>query len=173
MTLKFCQGIFLFSIGTRHFVLPLKCKDIFNKLPSRCSPYSQYLQHTRPPLWFSGWSSWQQIQSSGFDSRRYQILWEAVSVERGPLSLESTTEELLGKKNAAPVYKTEITAGGIRCADYEAPIYPQELALNSSTSGDHAVGIVRSRTRATEFVFFVCVGQSCSPFRINYTGPMM
>jgi hypothetical protein len=35
----------------------------------------------------------------GFDSRRYQIFWEAVGLERGPLSLVSTTEELLGRKS--------------------------------------------------------------------------
>jgi hypothetical protein len=36
---------------------------------------------------------------SGFDSRRYQILWELVGLERGPLSLVSTTEELLDRKS--------------------------------------------------------------------------
>jgi hypothetical protein len=44
----------------------------------------------RPPLWFSGQSSWLQIQRSGFDSRRYQIFCEVVG-----LSLVSITEELL------------------------------------------------------------------------------
>jgi hypothetical protein len=33
-----------------------------------------------------------------------------VGLERGPLSLVSTTEELLDRKVAAPVYKTENTA---------------------------------------------------------------
>jgi hypothetical protein len=42
-----------------------------------------------------------------------------VGLERGPLSLVSTTEELL--KVAAPVYKTENTAVGIRHADHVAP----------------------------------------------------
>jgi hypothetical protein len=51
-----------------------------------------------PPLWSIGQSYWLQIQKSGFDSRRYQISWEAVFLERGPLSLLSTTEELLGRK---------------------------------------------------------------------------
>jgi hypothetical protein len=54
-----------------------------------------------PPLWSSGQSSWLQIQWSGFDSRRYQILWEVVGLERGPLSLVSTVEELLGRKSSA------------------------------------------------------------------------
>jgi hypothetical protein len=51
-----------------------------------------------PPLWSSGLSSWQHIQRSGFNSRRYQILWEVVGLEPGPLSLVSTIEELLGRK---------------------------------------------------------------------------
>jgi hypothetical protein len=51
-----------------------------------------------PPLWSSGQSSWLQIQRSGFDSQQYQIFWEIVGLERGPLSLVSTTEELLGRK---------------------------------------------------------------------------
>jgi hypothetical protein len=44
-----------------------------------------------------------------------------MGLERGPLSLVSTTEELLDRKVAAPVYKTENTAVGIRHADYVAP----------------------------------------------------
>jgi hypothetical protein len=36
----------------------------------------------------------------GFDSRRYQIFWEVVGVKRGPLSLVSTIEELLGRNSS-------------------------------------------------------------------------
>jgi hypothetical protein len=39
-------------------------------------------------------------QRYGFDSQRYQIFCEVVSPERGPLSLVSTTEELLGRNNS-------------------------------------------------------------------------
>jgi hypothetical protein len=40
----------------------------------------------------------------GFDSRLFQIFWEAVGLERGPLSLVKTTEELyLDEKVEAPV----------------------------------------------------------------------
>jgi len=38
-------------------------------------------------------------------------------------------------------------AVGIRCADH---LYPQKLALTSTTGGGRSVGIVRSRTKATE-----------------------
>jgi hypothetical protein len=54
---------------------------------------------TKSLLWSSGQSSLLQIQRSGFDSRRYQIFWEVVGLERGPLSLISTIEELLGRKS--------------------------------------------------------------------------
>jgi hypothetical protein len=46
---------------------------------------------------------------------------KVVGLERGPLSLVSTTEELLHRKVAAPVKKTENTALGIRHADHVAP----------------------------------------------------
>jgi hypothetical protein len=50
--------------------------------------------------WSSGQSSWLQIQRSGFDSQRYQILWEVMGLERGPLSLVSTIEELLERNSS-------------------------------------------------------------------------
>jgi hypothetical protein len=46
---------------------------------------------------------------------------KVVGLEQGPLSLVSTTEELLDRKVAAPVYKTENTAVWIRHADHVAP----------------------------------------------------
>ena len=50
-----------------------------------------------------------------------------------------------------PVQKTEIkTAVGNRCADHVTLLYPQKLALTSPTGGGRSVGIVRSRTKATE-----------------------
>jgi hypothetical protein len=48
----------------------------------------------------------------GFDSRRYQIFWVAVDLKRGPLSLVRINEELLERKVAASVYKTEINGRG-------------------------------------------------------------
>jgi hypothetical protein len=42
------------------------------------------------------------MQRPGFDSRLYQKE-KVVGLERGPLSLVSITEELLGRKVAAPV----------------------------------------------------------------------
>ena len=40
---------------------------------------------------------------------------------------------------------------GTRCADHVTPLYPQKLALTSPIGGGRSVGIVRSRTKATEF----------------------
>jgi hypothetical protein len=54
------------------------------------------------PLWCSSQSSWLQIRRPWFDSRHYQKK-KVVGQERGPLSLMSTTEELLDRKVASPV----------------------------------------------------------------------
>ena len=40
---------------------------------------------------------------------------------------------------------------GTRYADHVTPLYPQKLALTSPTGVCRSVGIVRSRTKATEF----------------------
>jgi hypothetical protein len=53
----------------------------------------------------------------------------------------------LNEKVAAPVKKTELTAGGIRCADHGTPSIRKKLALTSPTSGGRSVGIVRLRTK--------------------------
>jgi hypothetical protein len=57
----------------------------------------------------------------------------------------------LKEKVAAPFWKVENTTVGIRHVDYETPVYPQKFVLTSLTSGGRSVGIVRSRTEATEF----------------------
>jgi hypothetical protein len=62
-----------------------------------------YVEASRPLLWFSGQSSWLHIRRSEFDSRPYQILEEVVGLERGPLSLVSTTEDLLRTKGSGSV----------------------------------------------------------------------
>jgi len=42
---------------------------------------------------------------------------------------------------------------GNRCADHVTPLYPQKLALTSPTGGGRSVGIVRVRTKATEYAY--------------------
>jgi hypothetical protein len=58
-----------------------------------------YFWQIRPSLWSSDQSSWLQIQRAGFDSRRYQIFQE-VGLERGPLNLVSTIEEILERNSS-------------------------------------------------------------------------
>jgi hypothetical protein len=57
----------------------------------------------------------------GFDSRLYHIFWEVVGLEWGPLSLMSTTEELLGRNSSSFGVETENMAVGIHCADHATP----------------------------------------------------
>jgi hypothetical protein len=78
-----------------------------------------------------------------------------VGLERGSLSLVSTTEELLGGKSSGSGLENRDYGVGIRSADYATPLYAQKLALPSPTSGGRSVGIVRSWTQATEFVLFI------------------
>jgi hypothetical protein len=44
--------------------------------------------------------------------KKKKTFWEVVGLERGPLSLVWIIEELLERKMAAPVYKTEINGRG-------------------------------------------------------------
>jgi hypothetical protein len=113
--------------------------------------YICYVEKSRPHLWSSDQSSCLHIQKSRFDSRRYQISWEVGGLKRGSLSLVSTIEELLGRKSRG---------SGLGSQEYgrrgpsrwpRGILYPQKLALTSRTSGDRSVGIVRLRTRATDF----------------------
>jgi hypothetical protein len=92
---------------------------------------------------------------SVFDSRPFQIFWEVVGLERGPLILVSTIEELLRRKSSG---------SGLEDREYgrrDPPRwprdthYPQKLTLTSPTSGGRSVGVVRFRTKAKEFVLFV------------------
>jgi hypothetical protein len=107
---------------------------IVSVLPSIGHVVSSRLSALSPAVWVSkpvntptrkthtylSFFSW-LCQRPGFDSRHYQISRKVVGLERDPLSLVSTTEELLERKVAAPVYKTENTAVGIRHADHVAP----------------------------------------------------
>jgi hypothetical protein len=55
------------------------------------------------PMWFVVRVPGYRYRGPGFDSRRYSVFGEVVGLERGPLSLVSTTEELLDRKVVAPV----------------------------------------------------------------------
>jgi hypothetical protein len=68
-----------------------------------------------------------------------------VNLERGPLSLVSTIEELLERKSSG---------SGVENRDYSfgEPL-SAKLALTSPTNGGRSIGIVLSRTQDTEFSF--------------------
>jgi hypothetical protein len=61
-------------------------------------------------------------------------------------------EELLERKVAAPVLKTEINGRGNWLRWPRDTLYPLKLTLTSPTSGGRSVGIVRWRTTAREFI---------------------
>jgi hypothetical protein len=65
-----------------------------------------------------------------------------MGLERGPLSLVNTIEELLGRESSGCGIETrEYGRIGIRRSDYATHLYPQELALTSKTSGGLSVGL--------------------------------
>jgi hypothetical protein len=116
----------------------------------------EYISHSWPLLWSSGQSSWLQIQRFGIDSRRYQIFWELVGLERSPLSLVSTTEELLGRKSSG---------SGVENREYGrrdpshwpcGTLHPQKLQLTLPIISCCSVGMVGLLTQATELAIFSC-----------------
>jgi hypothetical protein len=97
---------------------------------------------------------------SGFDSQCYQIFWEVVGLERGPLSLVSTIEELLGRKSSG----SGLESREYGCRDpscwTHGTLYLQKLALTMPTSGGHLVDVVRSQTQTMGFSFLYLQGKS-------------
>jgi hypothetical protein len=106
-----------------------------------------------PSLWSSGQSSWLQIQRFDFDSRSYQIFCEVVGLERSPLSLVSTIEELLERKSSGSGPESREYGRRDPSRWPSGILYPQKLALTSPTSGGRSAGIVHSPTQSTEFSF--------------------
>jgi hypothetical protein len=111
--------------------------------------YRQNLWITDEPWWLSLWFR-DQSQMSGFNSRHYQIFW-VVGLEQGPLSLTSTTEELLG---------TNSSGSSLEIWEYGRgdPLrWPRHL-LSTKVGTNFAdkqqlLGRVHLRTKATEFSF--------------------
>jgi hypothetical protein len=75
-----------------------------------------------------------------------------VGPERGPLSLVSTTEELLGRKSSGSGLENREYGRKDALRLQRGTLYPQKMALTSPTSGGRSVIIVRWRTQATEKV---------------------
>jgi hypothetical protein len=75
-----------------------------------------------------------------------------MGLELGPLSLVSTTEELLGRRSRGSGLESREHGRRDQLSLPRDTFYPQKFALTSPTSGGRSVGIVRSRTQATESV---------------------
>jgi hypothetical protein len=88
-----------------------------------------------------------------FDYRGYQIIWEIVGLERGPLSLVSTIEKLLGRNSSGSGLENRECGRGYPLCWPCDTFYLQKLALTSPTRGGRSGGIVCLRTKAPEFVF--------------------
>jgi hypothetical protein len=86
-----------------------------------------------------------------FDSLRYQTFWEVVGLERGSLSLMGTTEELHERNSSDFGLENWEYSRGNPMRKPRYALYPQKLALISPRSAGRSAGIVRSRTKATEF----------------------
>jgi hypothetical protein len=91
----------------------------------------------------------------GFDSLRYQIFWEVVGLKRGRLSLVSTTEVILGRKSSGSGLESQEYGRRDPSSWTCDTLYPQKLALSSPKSDCGLVGIVHSRTKATEFLLLL------------------
>jgi hypothetical protein len=73
---------------------------------------------------------WLQIQRSRFDSRRYDIFWEVVVLERGSLSLVSTIEELLERKSGGSGLESREFSRRDPSRWPRGTLYPQNVVTN-------------------------------------------
>jgi hypothetical protein len=78
-----------------------------------------------------------------------------MGMERGSLSLVSTVEELLRRKNSGSSLENREYGRGDPLRWLRDTVYPQKLALTSPRSGGRSVGIVRLRTKATELIIII------------------
>jgi hypothetical protein len=133
---------FIFHFSTEHF---FKFQNLM------CIRWS--------PLWSSGQSSWLQIQRSTFDSRRYQIFWEVVGLERSPLCLVSTTEKLLERKSSG---------FGVESREYGRRVPPRWLldsrvsAKVGSNFADNRLSFCRQLYRELRPRSFCCQVTGCA-----------
>jgi hypothetical protein len=106
-----------------YLMMTARCRDMWEKIIYNCSHYKHarlfviyvYIYYRTVVLNLDrlcglvatvpGYRS----RGSGFDSRRYQIVWEVVGLERGPISLVNITEELLERKNSGTGSRKSMT----------------------------------------------------------------
>jgi hypothetical protein len=78
-----------------------------------------------------------------------------VGLERGPLNLVSTIEELERESSGSCLENLNYGRRGSATLTMPQLFYPKVLALTSPTSDSRSVGKVRSRNQATDFFFFL------------------
>jgi hypothetical protein len=70
------------------------------------------------------------FRGPGFNSRSYQIFWEVMGLERGPLGpCEDKWGANCRKKYRLWSRKRRLMVVGIRCGDHARPLYSQKSAL--------------------------------------------
>jgi hypothetical protein len=94
----------------------------------------------------------------GFDSQSYQIFGVVVGLQRGALSLVSTTEELLERNSNSSGLKVQEYGRGDPLRWPHDTLYLQKFVLTSPTSGGRSVGIDHLWTKATDFVV-ICINR--------------
>ena len=104
-------------------------------------------------MWSTGQSFWLQIRRSRVRSPALPDLLSSSGSGTGSTQpREVKLRSYLNKKSRGSRFrKQRLMAVGTRCANHVTPLYPQKLPLTSPTGGGRSVGMVRSRTKATEF----------------------
>jgi hypothetical protein len=93
--------------------------------------FVDHIQLNSAPLWSSDQIFCIHIERSTFDSRSYQIFWEVVGLEWGPLSLMGTTEGLLGRNSSDWGLESREYGRGNPLRWLRNTVYHQMLALTS------------------------------------------
>jgi hypothetical protein len=87
-----------------------------------------------------------------------------VGLERGPLSLVSIIEELLGRNSSGSGLESREYEGRDPSRWPRGTLDPQTLELTSPTCGGPLVSIVSSRAETTKFVCFITITNGSTVF---------